>query len=165
MKSGIDLELFAKNAKAQYKENEAFFTYLKRKKPKNLDETVHRFHEEVFGYIDCLDCANCCKTTSPAFYMKDIERLSKALKIKSSEFISTYLELDEDAAYMFRSEPCPFLMNDNYCAHYLSRPLACKEYPHTNRKRFQQVLMLSLRNTLVCPAVLEITNKLKKVYM
>ena len=161
----IDLNIFAKKAQDQFQENMAFFKRLKQKKPKNLDSIVHQLHEEVFSEIDCLTCANCCKTTSPAFYMKDIERMSKKLKIKSTEFISTYLVLDEDESYMFKSEPCPFLMDDNYCAHYLSRPLACKEYPHTNRKRFQQVLMLSARNTLVCPAVLEITNRLKRIFL
>ncbi|MBT4338282.1 MAG: YkgJ family cysteine cluster protein [Bacteroidetes bacterium] len=161
----IDLNIFTKKAEDQYQENMAFFKRLKQKKPKNLDSIVHQLHEEVFSEIDCLTCANCCKTTSPAFYMKDIERMSKKLKIKSTEFISTYLVLDEDESYMFKSEPCPFLMDDNYCAHYLSRPLACKEYPHTNRKRFQQVLMLSARNTLVCPAVLEITNRLKRIFL
>ncbi|MBT3802763.1 MAG: YkgJ family cysteine cluster protein [Bacteroidetes bacterium] len=161
----IDLNIFTKKAEDQYQENMAFFKRLKQKKPKNLDSIVHQLHEEVFSEIDCLTCANCCKTTSPAFYMKDIERMSKKLKIKSTEFISTYLVLDEDESYMFKSEPCPFLMDDNYCAHYLSRPLACKEYPHTNRKRFHQVLMLSARNTLVCPAVLEITNRLKRIFL
>ena len=78
----IDLNIFAKKAQDQFQENMAFFKRLKQKKPKNLDSIVHQLHEEVFSEIDCLTCANCCKTTSPAFYMKDIERMSKKLKIK-----------------------------------------------------------------------------------
>ena len=54
---------------------------LKRKKPGNLDQTFQDLHQQVFEEIDCLKCANCCKTTSPIFYMKDIERAAKALRI------------------------------------------------------------------------------------
>ena len=33
--------------------------------------------ENEFKKTDCLDCGNCCKTTSPIFTDKDIERISK----------------------------------------------------------------------------------------
>ena len=160
----IDIEKFQQAASRQFKENESFLKKLKKRKPKDLDQIVHRFHEEVFAQLNCLDCANCCKTTSPAFYNKDIERLSRKLKKRPSEFAAEYLVLDDDGAYMFRSQPCPFLGADNYCLHYDSRPLACREYPLTDRKRFYQMLPLTSKNTLICPAVLEIVNELKKRY-
>jgi hypothetical protein len=53
-------------------------------------------------------------------------------------------------------------MPDNYCMIYEIRPRACREYPHTNRRRFHQILKLTWRNTLVCPAVLEIVARLKQ---
>ena len=136
---------------------------LKRTKPKNLDNAVHLLHNKAFEEIDCLTCANCCKTTSPAFYEKDIDRLAKHLKIKPSEFIDTYLTIDEDGDYVLTSAPCPFLDHENYCMVYESRPTACREYPHTNRKRFYQVLDLSFKNTEICPAVADIMEKLKLV--
>jgi Fe-S-cluster containining protein len=164
--SGIDIREFTKKAQSQFEENEKFFKWLKSKKPKDLDHQVRTFHEEVFENIDCLDCANCCKTTSPSFYHKDIERIAKAMKIKPSQFIDSYLKLDQDdEVYMLKQEPCPFLSGDNTCMHYPARPLACKEYPHTDRKRFHQLISISLHNTLICPAVFEITNKLKKHYI
>ncbi|MFC2114063.1 YkgJ family cysteine cluster protein [Bacteroidota bacterium] len=159
-----DLAKFQQKARKQFRENEAFLKKLKQKKPKDLDAVVHQLHEEVFEQINCLDCANCCKTTSPAFYHKDIERLSRQMKMRPSEFAEDYLQLDDDGAYMFRNEPCPFLDAENYCIYYDFRPLACKEYPLTNRKRFYQMLPLTLKNTLICPAVLEIVNSLKKCY-
>jgi Fe-S-cluster containining protein len=69
--------------------------------------------------------------------------------------------VDEDGDYVFRSAPCPFLDLENYCTVYESRPLACREYPHTNRKRFYQVVDLSLTNTEICPAVASIFEDLK----
>jgi Fe-S-cluster containining protein len=81
--------------------------------------------------------------------------------MKPSKLIEKYLELDADNDYVFRSAPCPFLDHENYCMVYESRPLACREYPHTNRKRFYQVLDLSLKNTEICPAVADIFEHLK----
>lgn len=143
-------------------ENKALVKKLKKSKPKSLDATVHQLHDETFEQIDCLECANCCKTTSPAIYERDIDRLAKHLKLKPSKLIEQYLEKDTDDDYVFRSAPCPFLDHENYCMVYESRPLACREYPHTNRKRFYQVLDLSLKNTEICPAVADIFEQLKK---
>ena len=58
------------------------FLKLKQKKPKDLDQTFLSNHTKVFQKIDCLDCANCCKTTSPIFRDFDIKRISKYLKMK-----------------------------------------------------------------------------------
>jgi Fe-S-cluster containining protein len=133
---------------------------LKRKKPANLDEVIHELHHEAFDQIDCLKCANCCKTTSPAFYTKDIERAAKALRIKPAQFIERYLKIDDDQVYIFKSSPCPFLDDENYCTIYKDRPTACREYPHTDRKRMVQILDITLQNSLICPAVAKIFDKL-----
>ncbi|OFX85821.1 MAG: Fe-S oxidoreductase [Bacteroidetes bacterium GWF2_33_16] len=142
-------------------ETKLFFARLKRKKPKNLDDIVHQLHDEVFQDIDCLNCANCCKSISPTLYEKDIERLAKHLKIKPSQLVDEYLQIDEENDYVFRKQPCPFLLLDNYCIVYESRPKACREYPHTDRKRFYQILDLTLKNTEVCPAAFDVVEKLK----
>jgi Fe-S-cluster containining protein len=153
------LELAEKNKK----ENKELINRLKKSKPKKLDDVVHQLHDEVFDKIDCLACANCCKTTSPTFYERDIDRLSKHLKIKPSDFITQYLQIDEDGDYVLTTAPCPFLDYENYCTVYESRPTACREYPHTNRKRFYQILDLSLKNTEICPAVVDVFEGLKKM--
>ena len=144
------------------KENEAFYRKLKLKTPKNLDALFHEAHEEAFEKIDCLTCANCCKTTSPIFYERDIERAAKACKLKPGQFIDKYLKIDEDKDYVLKQSPCAFLDSENYCMIYNDRPNACREYPHTNRKKMQQILDLTFKNTLVCPAVLMMTEKIKK---
>lgn len=159
----MDLEKHNQKANTLKKENRIFFDKLKRSKPKNLDAIVHRLHDEIFEKTDCLACANCCKTTSPIFYNKDIERLAKHLRLKPGDFMDKYLRVDEDKDYVLKQAPCPFLSSDNYCSVYEFRPIACREYPHTNRKRMEQLLDLTFNNTLVCPAVLEITEQLKKI--
>jgi uncharacterized protein len=144
--------------------NSKVFGKLKRLKPKDLDKNVHQFHEEAFSHIDCLKCANCCKTTSPIFYQKDIERAAAALKIKPGPFIQKYLHMDEDGDFVLNESPCAFLDAENYCTIYEARPTACREYPHTNRKKMHQILGITEKNALICPAVSEIVEKLKQIY-
>ncbi len=164
MNPPIHIESFKAEAQNRAKQNKAFLEKLRKRKLKDLDETVHQLHDEAFAHIDCLTCANCCKTTSPMVIDRDIDRIARHLKMKPSALIEQYLRLDDEEDYVFRETPCPFLMPDNYCMIYEVRPRACREYPHTNRKRFHQILKLTYRNTLVCPAVLEIVEGLKKGY-
>jgi len=154
-----------KTAQNKAKENKEFFKKLKNKIPKDLDETVEHFHNKAFELFDCLTCANCCKTISPIILDRDIDRLANHLRTKPSDLIEKYLVLDSDGDYVFRMAPCPFLDADNYCSVYESRPRACREYPHTNRRRFYQILDLTYRNTFVCPVVYDVTNKLKESYL
>lgn len=139
------------------------FQKLKKKKPKNLDAVIHGMHQEAFNQFDCLSCANCCSSISPIVTDKDADRLAKSQKIKANDFISEYLYLDEDQDYVFKQTPCPFLMGDNYCSVYENRPRACREYPHTDRKRFYQVLKLTHKNCEFCPVVFAITDELTKI--
>lgn len=129
-------------------------------KPRNLDDLFHVEHKQVFKKMDCLTCANCCKTTSPIFRDADVRRISKHLKMKEAQFISNFLKIDEDQDYVLKSSPCHFLGEDNYCNIYEVRPLACREYPHTDRKNMAQILDLTLQNTKICPAVSRIVQKL-----
>jgi uncharacterized protein len=157
----MDIQEFNKESLRQKTSNTAFFRKLKARPPRNLDALFHDCHEDVFSSTDCLSCANCCKTTSPIFYQRDIERAAKALRLKPGEFIDRYLKVDEEHDYVLKEAPCTFLDGENYCSIYDARPVACREYPHTDRKKMAQILDLTMRNTLVCPAVLKITDKLK----
>ncbi len=155
-----ELQRGAQNKRA----NKKLAQKLKKSKPKSLDRDVETLHDEVFDEINCLTCANCCKTTSPGMHDRDVERLAKHLRMKPGELIEEYMHMDRDGEYVFKSAPCPFLGDDNYCSVYESRPLACREYPHTNRKRFYQVLDLSVKNTEICPAVVRVFEGLQKIY-
>ena len=147
-------------AKTDFKSNQKVLINLKRKKSTDLDDVFHTKHNQEFKKMDCLTCANCCKTTSPIFRDADIRRIAKQLKIKESKLISDLLKMDEDGDFVLKSSPCYFLNSDNTCSIYEFRPLACKEYPHTDRKNMFQILDLTLKNTLVCPVVSRIVSQI-----
>lgn len=149
-------------AKRNEKENKKFLEKLKSRAPKNLDYVVNKLHDEAFENIDCLQCANCCKTTGPLLLNKDIDRLAKALKLKPSVFAEKYLKTDEDQDYVFTQMPCVFLGPDHYCTVYENRPNACREFPHTQQRNQLQKLKITQKNTLICPAVAIVVEELKK---
>ena len=155
------LQSLSKKVKETQKAHRNFFIKLRKKTPKNLDAIMEKLHDDEFKKSDCLQCSNCCKTTSPIFTNKDIERISKSFRIKTRQFIDNYLNVDEDQDYVLKSSPCTFLADDNTCTIYDVRPKACKEYPHTNRKRFEKISELTLKNVSICPATFNIVEALR----
>ena len=133
-----------------------------KKKLEGMDLQVHALHDKISRRIDCLACANCCRTLGPRITDKDLERIAKELRMKASDAINKFFRVDEDGDMVFQSMPCPFLGHDNYCSIYESRPKACREYPHTDRKRFYQIFNLSIKNATTCPIVYEVMQELTK---
>lgn len=161
MNKAFEVEKTLSQAQAVKKVNQAWMKKQAKRSHKQVDQDFHAAHEEVFDTYDCLSCANCCKTTSPIFRPADIERLAKHLGIKPVEFQIEHLIIDEDGDFVLHTSPCTFLNEDNTCSVYEHRPKACREYPHTDRKNMHQILNLTLKNTLVCPAVQLIVKKIQ----
>ena len=147
-------------ARSNKDKNKKLSKQLQKSKPKELDAKFQTLHEEVFEEIDCLQCANCCKTTSPIFRDVDIKRIAQHLRVSEADFVTQNLRLDEDQDYVLKQSPCLFLQEDNTCAIYEVRPKACREYPHTDRKNMFQILNLTYKNSLICPAVARIFDRL-----
>ena len=152
-------------AKLKKAETQKLFDKLKKQKPKDLDKVTNALHDEAFEHIDCLKCANCCRTTGPLLKEKDIERLAAHFKLKPSIFSEQYLRIDEDGDYIFKAMPCPFLGSDNYCSVYESKPSACANYPHTQQREIIKKLKITYHNSMICPAVAEVVEGLKTHYL
>lgn len=127
---------------------------------KKMDREIQQFHDETTAETDCLQCGNCCRALGPMILEKDIDAMAKSLKMKTAAFMEKYLRKDEDNDLVFNHIPCPFLGTDNYCAIYENRPKACREYPHTDRKKFHQILALSIKNAQTCPIVFRVLEKI-----
>ena len=156
------IQQLPKKAAEKQKDNKKFFVRLRKKPPKNLDYIMQELHTAEFQRTDCLSCANCCKTTGPLFTNTDIVRISKHFRMKPQKFIMQFLQVDEDNDYVLQELPCTFLGTDNLCAIYGVRPKACREFPHTDRKKFHQISNLTLKNVAICPAAFNIVEEMKK---
>lgn len=162
MTQEIDIGKYHQLALQKQKEHRKFLATLKKKAPKNLDKIVQEVHTEVFREIDCTKCANCCKILGLLFTESDISRIAKHFRMRLPVFEDMYLRVDEDNDKVFKSMPCPFLGEDNLCSIYDIRPKACREFPHTNRKKIYQINHLTIQNTLICPAVYLFVEKLQE---
>jgi uncharacterized protein len=134
--------------------------FLQRADKNKVLRQLHGFHEEAFQKIDCLQCANCCKNYSPRFKTPDIKRISKHLGMRESEFIETYLRVDEEGDFVVKSLPCPFLGADNYCSIYEVRPSDCARFPYTDEDVIIKRQPLTLKNTSFCPITYFVIERL-----
>lgn len=146
-------ELSQKNQKAYKK-------LLEKKADRKLIQKLPTLHEEAFEKINCLDCAACCKNHSPRFKQPDIKRIAKYLAMKEGDFIQQYLQLDFENDFVLKTSPCHFLNDDNTCRIYDVRPSDCARYPYTDEDVLLKRKNITLKNSLVCPAVAFVLNKL-----
>ena len=147
------------------KRESAWIKYFNKNKKKieASDLKIHALHHSISERTDCLECGNCCRSLGPRITDKDVERMAKALRMKAAFVMDKYLRIDEDGDMVFQSMPCPFLGDDNYCSIYESRPKACREYPHTDRKKFFQIYKLSVKNASTCPIVFEVLEEIQEI--
>jgi Fe-S-cluster containining protein len=154
-------ESWKADAEKKKKANRQFLD--KAKRMKGIEKELPDLHDEAFSKIDCLGCANCCKTISPRFKTPDIVRIAKYLGMKQGDMIDTYLRLDSDGDYVVKRSPCPFLGADNYCDIYEARPGDCRKYPYTDSGEFFEYTQTTFLNSTTCPAVYYVLEKLKAI--
>jgi len=143
------------------KEKQKVYKRLLEKGNKNkILRALPQLHEDAFSKIDCLQCGNCCKSHSPRFKQPDIKRIAKSLRIKEGELVDRYLRIDNEGDYVVKSTPCPFLNEDNTCHIYEDRPSDCRRYPYTDEDVLLKRVPLTLKNSVVCPAVFTVLEKL-----
>lgn len=152
------------SALSRRKQIKTFFAWIEKNRPKDFDRRCNELHEKVFAEIDCLKCANCCNTVGPLLLDKDIEKLAASQQMKPAAFAGAFLRVDEDNDYIFKKMPCPFLLADNCCSVYDSRPKACREFPHTQQNKLLGKLKITYENTFVCPGVSLIINEVIDSY-
>ncbi len=129
----------------------AYKQYLQKADKNKVLKQLPGLHQEAFSKIDCLQCANCCRNYSPRFKTPDIKRISKHLKMRESEFIETYLKVDEEGDFVVKSAPCPFLGTNNFCSIYDQRPSDCHRFPYTDEDVFIKRPQLTVKNSSFCP--------------
>jgi len=156
----MNKDLLSNWEKRSAERQKVYKTYLQKANKNEVLKQLPGLHEQAFSKIDCLQCANCCKNYSPRFKTPDIKRISKHLKMRESEFIETYLKVDEDGDFVVRSTPCPFLGSDNFCSIYEQRPSDCQRFPYTDEDVFIKRQQLTQKNSTFCPITYYVLEKL-----
>ena len=161
MKPEFDIE--GNWAKKSLEKQKEYKRFLQRAEKNKVLKKLPGLTEEAFEKIDCLKCAQCCKNYSPRFKTPDIKRISKKLKMRESEFIDTYLNVDEEGDFVVKSTPCPFLGPDNFCSIYEDRPSDCRRFPYTEEDILLKRPQLTLKNSTFCPITYYVLERLLEV--
>ena len=161
MKTEFDIE--GNWAKKSLEKQKEYKRFLQRAEKNKVLKKLPGLTEEAFEKIDCLKCAQCCKNYSPRFKTPDIKRISKKLKMRESEFIDTYLNVDEEGDFVVKSTPCPFLGPDNFCGIYEDRPSDCRRFPYTDEDILLKRPQLTLKNSTFCPITYYVLERLLEV--
>lgn len=139
--------------------------YLKRvekKDPPGIDALAKKLNTETWKEVNCLACANCCKTMTPTFTVQDIKRISKHLNMERAEFVDTYLKYEkEDDDWQNKKQPCQWLdLETNLCSIYEVRPADCSGFPHLTKKHWTDFTHVHKQNINYCPATFTFVQKM-----
>jgi Fe-S-cluster containining protein len=156
------IEYMKKSLRKNKKTYTTFLKGLLHRKLRGLDSVALSLNKLAFEQIDCLKCANCCKTMSPTYKKADVKRIAKHLNMSSQEYYDKYLEVDEDSGdYMNKSLPCQFLKKDNKCSIYPVRPKDCSGFPHTQWRDFKLYISgTHIQNMEYCPVTHHVVERM-----
>src|SRR6185369_12136309 len=87
----VNLRSFKQRVRHRKSAFRRFLSRLEKNPPKKLDEITVLAEKEIWREIDCLTCANCCKTMTPTYTLKDIKRISAHLGMKQQDFKDKWL--------------------------------------------------------------------------
>lgn len=159
----VNLRSFKQKVRHNKKRFRSFLTKLEKNTPRGLDKLTLALEPEVWKEIDCLSCANCCKTMSPTFTKKDIKRISQHFNQTPEAFSKQWLRKDRIGDMLNKTEPCQFLnLKDNKCSIYEIRPLDCSGFPHLPKKRMVDYMHVHKQNIEHCPATYKLVEKMQE---
>lgn len=164
MKPAI-LKKLDKDFKLNRKKFRNFITRQEQKLTNKDLGMVAEAERQAWEKIDCLSCANCCKTMSPTFNREDIERISAHLNMTPAEFKKKWLYYDrKERDWMNVSQPCQFLdLKTNKCNIYEVRPADCAGFPHLTKRPFKDYFYIHKQNIEYCPATYAMIEKLQSL--
>ena len=138
-----------------------FLTRMENNPPKELDQYVDHIDREVWKETDCLACSNCCRTMTPTYTFRDLQRISKHLNMTISQFKAKWLFKNREGEWMNVNQPCQFLdRKTNMCSIYEVRPADCAEFPHLTKKKVTEYIHVHKQNVQQCPATFKMVEKL-----
>ena len=91
----VNLRSFKQKVRHNGKQLKSFLTKTSNHNSKAWEANAEEMNEEVWKEVDCLSCANCCKTMTPTFTPTDIKRISAHLNTTPKEFKEKWLHYDK----------------------------------------------------------------------
>jgi len=159
----VNLRSFKQKVRYHKKAFRRFLTKIEKAPPPGLNKMADATEKEVWKEVDCLTCANCCKTMSPTFTKADIKRISSHFSLTPEAFTKKWLRKDRTGDIMNKTEPCQFLnLKDNKCSIYEIRPADCAGFPHLSKNKMVDYIHVYKQNIEYCPATYKLLEKMQE---
>jgi Fe-S-cluster containining protein len=160
----VNLYSFRKKVSLYKKLLKRFLTKVEKNPPGDLDKIAAKLNVEIWQHVDCLSCANCCKTMTPTYTPKDIKRISAYLGMTRKQFKEKWLYYDKkDGDWMNVNRPCQFLnLTTNMCSIYEVRPADCAGFPHFTKKKMVDYIHIHKQNIEYCPATYKMVERMQE---
>ena len=142
-----------------------FLNRLKRNPPKDLQSIAIKASSNAWQGVECLSCANCCKTMTPTYTNKDIKKIAAYLKMPAIEMKKKWLKKERGTGnWLNKTTPCQFLdMETNMCNVYEVRPADCSGFPHLTKKKIVDYIHIHKQNLDECPATFKLVEKMNEL--
>ncbi|HVK96757.1 MAG TPA: YkgJ family cysteine cluster protein, partial [Flavisolibacter sp.] len=138
-----------------------FLTKIEKNPPLELDQYADEIDKSVWSEVNCLACSNCCRTMTPTYTFKDLQRISKHLNMTIKQLKEKWLYKNKKGEWMNVSTPCQFLnLKTNMCSIYAVRPDDCAGFPHLTKKKVVDYIHIHKQNVHYCPATYTMVEKL-----
>lgn len=156
------LDKFIRKASKSKTRLRRFLTRLTKDPPRKLDLLIAQSEKEVWTEVDCLSCANCCRSMTPTYNLADMKRIAAHLGMSLRAFQDKWLYQEKGTGdWLNRSTPCQFLdLADNKCSIYDVRPADCAGFPHLPKKKMVDYMHVHKQNVEFCPATHNLVEKL-----
>src|SRR3984893_16542105 len=128
----IDLSRIQQFSQEHDDENWEFRSWLKQYAPDDIDGLVKTLSQKYFALIDCMQCANCCRSLHVEFKKSELHAIAKTL--------GQSIEAFQKQSMSEGIPPCPML-NGKLCSIYENRPDVCRSYPHLEQPEFTSRLI------------------------
>lgn len=159
----MNLPAFYKRARKNQAALTRFLKKLEEIVPEDFPPIVEEEDKKVWQKVDCTSCANCCKTMTPTYSKEDIRRIAAHFSMSIAAFKEKWLMQDSESKdWVNTSTPCQFLAADNRCSIYEIRPVDCAEFPHHQKRPFDDYTETYMSNIDRCPATNLLIENLKE---
>jgi uncharacterized protein len=142
-----------------------FLNRLERNPPRNLQSIAIKAGNNVWKGIDCLSCANCCKTMTPTYTDADIKKIAAYLQMSVDEMKKKWLKKERGTdKWLNKTTPCQFLdLETNLCNVYEVRPTDCAGFPHLTKKKVSDYIHVHKQNLDECPATFKMVERMNEM--
>ena len=163
----VNLRSFKQKVRYHKKAFKRFLTKIGKNPPRGIDKLTAALEPEVWKEVDCLTCANCCKTMTPTYTKADIKRIAAHFNQTPKEFSDKWLFYEKrDKDWQNKKQPCQFLnLTDNKCSIYEIRPADCSGFPHLHRAKMVDYIHVHKQNIEYCPATYKLVEKMQEALL